>query len=69
MDLSITQAEFSWPTPVVRIYVYPDGTRESFSGIYKMSVAKTGCHIMSSQDENVYIVAPGYRYIIQHNDY
>jgi hypothetical protein len=60
------QASTRWDYPQRRVYVYADGTQEMFNSIVHLRVMRTGCHVLKTQDsDRVYIVHPGWRYIIQ----
>ena len=57
--------QLAFDKPKRRTYVYPDGTSEEFAPIRKLTVMKTGCHVMSVNNDKQFIVHPGWRYIVQ----
>ena len=45
-------------------FVYPDGTREVFCGVTKLTAMRTGCYVLTC-GTRVIVVSPGHRYVIE----
>ena len=65
---SVILSSLKWTVLQTRTYVYPDGTKETFTGVQQLTVMRTGCHVLETCKADTFVVAPGWRYIAQRDE-